>query len=293
VSVEPTVRELLGAAPQFYLTITDKEFRWLRDLIYAHTGIVLADHKRALMCARLARRLRHWGLTTYTEYYELLTERDPQEHELMEMINAITTNKTDFFREPHHFQFLTENVLPQLRAQHQRRVRIWSAASSSGEEAYSIAITVCEALPIAEYDIKILASDIDTNVLERARRGVYPREAIERVSEEIRARYFLKGKGEQAGQVRVKPVLQSFVRFRHLNLIDPAWPMQGTFDVIFCRNVLIYFDKETQHRLIRHFADLIRPGGYLMLGHAEAMHGFDEILRSVGHSIYQRLGQPT
>lgn len=289
MSAEQMVSDLSGGLPpDTRFIISDREFMVLRELIYAHTGIALSDHKRALVCARLARRLRHWNLFNYTEYYELLTERDPDGRELMEMINAITTNKTEFFREVHHFQFLTEHVFPALRASHNRRIRIWSAATSSGEEAYSIAITVCESLPIAEYDVKILASDIDTNVLGRAARGVYPLESVMRVPEELRARYFMRGTRSNDGQAHVKPVLQSFLRFRRLNLIDDVWPMQGPFDVIFCRNVLIYFDKEMQRRLLLRFADMLRPGGYLMLGHAEAIHGFEHIMRPAGHSIYQR-----
>lgn len=267
-------------------TIDDREFRLLRELIYAHTGIALGDHKRALVCARLARRLRRLRLKDYAAYYEHLIHNDPEERELMEMINAITTNKTDFFREPHHFKFLSENVLPAFRAGHQRRIRIWSAAASSGEEAYSIAMTVAEALPLGEFDVKILASDIDTNVLERAERGVYPMESVKNVPEALRARYLLRGTRNNDGQASIKPLLKSIVRFRRLNLMEENWPMHGPFDVIFCRNVLIYFDKETQRKLLHRFAALLRRGGYLMLGHAEAIHGYDTLFHAVGHSIY-------
>jgi len=276
------------ATPDPRFAISDKEFRYLRDLIYAHTGIALSDHKRALLCARLARRLRRHGLSSYSEYYELLTERDPYGRELMEMINAITTNKTEFFRELHHFQFLGEHVFPALRAAHHRRVRIWSAATSTGEEAYSLGMTACESLPIAEYDIKILASDIDTSVLECAAEGIYSVEAVRRIPEALRARYFLRGTRTNDGFVRVKPALQSLIRFRRLNLIDESWPMHGPFDAIFCRNVFIYFDKDTQRRLVQRFAAMLQPGGHLMLGHAETIHGFDHILHMVGHSIYRR-----
>jgi len=289
VSADQVIRDMSAIMPpDSGFTISDKEFRYLRDIIYAHTGISLSDHKRALVCARLARRLHHWNLSNYSEYYELITEKDPQGRELTEMINAITTNKTDFFREQHHFQFLSDHVFPAIRASHNRRVRIWSAAASTGEEPYSLAMTVCESLALTEYDVKILASDIDTNVLQRAVRGVYPLAAVMRLPETLRERYFLKGIGASDGSARVKPLLQSFIRFRRLNLIDESWPMQGPFDVIFCRNVLIYFDKDTQRRLLLRFAQMLRPGGYLMLGHAEAIQGFERILRTVGHSIYER-----
>ncbi len=291
MNTEPVVEEWSGAQPlDSRFVISDKEFRVLRDLIHAHTGIALADHKRALVCARLARRLRHLGLSNYTEYYELLAERDRDGYELMEMVNAITTNKTDFLREPHHFKFLTDHVFPALQTSHNRRLRIWSAACSSGEEAYSIAINVCESLPLADYDVKILASDIDTNMIERAVRGEYPLQSLENIPEDLRTKYFLRGTRANEGQARVKPLLQSFVRFRRLNLIDEAWPMQGPFDVIFCRNVFIYFDKELQRRLLNRFAAMLRPGGYLMLGHAEAVHGFEALFRTVGHSIYENRG---
>jgi chemotaxis protein methyltransferase CheR len=292
VNKDPAATNLFSAdiVRDARLAITDSEFRYLRDLIYAHTGIALSEHKRALVCARLARRLRHWKLNTYAEYYDLLTERDPDGRELMEMVNAITTNKTEFFRELHHFQFLSEHVFPELHQSHNRRMRIWSAACSSGEEPYSIAITACEALAMAEYDIKILATDIDTNMIERATRGVYPLEQVIRIPEALREKYFLRGTRNNDGLAKVKPLLQSLIRFRHINLVDESWPMQGPFDVIFCRNVIIYFDKDTQRRLLTHFASLMRHDGYLMLGHAEAIHGFEHLFRAVGHSVYQYRG---
>jgi chemotaxis protein methyltransferase CheR len=273
------------------LAIGDAEFRKLRDLIHRHTGIALGDHKRALVCSRLAKRLRSLGLGTYAEYYDLLSHSDPEGRELMEMINAITTNKTEFFRESHHFRYLNERVFPAMRAAHQRRVRIWCAGTSSGEEAYTLAMAIGESFQsLMEWDIKVLATDIDTNVLERARRGVYPLAHVDAVPLELRQKYFLKGQGANQGLARVKPELQALIRFRRLNLIDETWPMQGPFDVIFCRNVLIYFDKVLQHKLLARFARLLRPNGFLMLGHAEAIHGFEPIYRPVGHSIYQYRG---
>jgi len=273
------------------LAINDDEFDKLRKFIHVHTGISLADHKRALVCARLAKRLRYHKLASYADYYDLLTRRDPDERELVELINAITTNKTDFFREAHHFQFLTETVFPAIRASNRKRVRLWSAGTASGEEAYTLAITVCEHFgTLTDWDVKILATDIDTNVLERAQNGVYSEEVVERVPVHLRKRYFQKGIDDNSGYVRVKPHLQSLIRFRRLNLMDDSWPMQGPFDVIFCRNVLIYFDKATQRRLLSHYAKLLRPEGYLMLGHAEVIHGFEPVFAPVGHSIYQYHG---
>jgi chemotaxis protein methyltransferase CheR len=290
VKVEPTTTGLsLDSIRDPRLSISDGDFRKLRDFIHEHTGISLADHKRALVCARLAKRLRHLNLQTYGDYYELLMHGDADGRELMEMINAITTNKTDFFREPHHFQFLTDQVFPALRAAHQRRLRVWCAGTSTGEEAYTLAMTLAESfIPFGEWDIKLLATDIDTNVLERAARGVYTMQQLQPVPQALLQRYFMRGTGTNEGLARVKPGLQSFIRFRRLNLIDETWPMQGPFDVIFCRNVLIYFDKALQRKLLHHFASMLRVGGYLMLGHAEAIHGVEPLFHPVGHSIYHR-----
>jgi chemotaxis protein methyltransferase CheR len=276
------------------LSITDNEFRQLRQFIHAHTGIALSDHKRALVCSRLAKRLRYHELKNYAEYYTLLTHNDPEGEELIAMINSITTNKTDFFREPHHFQFLTEEVFPAYRKnpQRDRPFRIWCAAASTGEEPYSLAITALEAMPSFNHDdIRILATDIDTDVLTRAVYGIYKFEQVKRIPEDLLRRYFLRGRGEHEGEVIVKPILKTLVHFRWLNLQDEPWPMQSLFDVILCRNVLIYFDKPTQQKLFQRLGRALKKDGYLMLGHSEAMHGLNEMFRPVGHSIYQYRGK--
>lgn len=275
--------------------ITDAEFQQLREFIHSHTGIALSDHKRALVYARLARRLRHHRLDSFADYYQLLTERDPEGQELVEMINCITTNKTDFFREPHHFKFLAERVLPEIRTHvvgSARRVRLWSAGTATGEEAYTLAMTVREAFPLIEsWDIRILATDIDTRVLAHAERGEYSLEQAQRVPQALLQRYFYQGEGQHAGYVQVKPALKEVVRFRRLNLMDDRWPMRGLFDVIFCRNVIIYFDRETQRRLIERFSQLLRPGGYLMLGHSESLTDGGGKMRHMSQSVYQYLGR--
>lgn len=277
-----------------HLTITDREFKVLRELIHRETGIALAEYKRTLVCSRLARRLRHHGLSTYADYYDLLTNADPEKRELREMINAITTNKTDFFREYHHFEFLAQHVFPAVAREHAPRLRLWSAGTATGEEAYSLAITVCEAfgLRLNECDIKILATDIDTQVLEHAESGLYTLDQIAPVAPNLQRRYFLRGVGMQEGKVMAKPVLRSLIRFRRLNLIETPWPMHGPFDVIFCRNVLIYFDKATRQCLLEHFAAMLKEGGYLMLGHSESIHGhgYDNLYTAIAHSSYRRRG---
>ena len=281
----------LPGLPAF--TITDGEFRRLRELIHAHTGIALSEHKRALVCARLARRLRHHRLESFADYCRLLHEQDPRGEELVEMINCITTNKTEFYRETHHFRFLAEQAFPRLRARGgPRRIRLWSAGTATGEEAYTLAITVREAFPLTEsWDIRILATDIDTRVLAQGEEGEYTLDQAERVPAALRTRYFQQGKGANAGRVRVKPVLKDLVRFRRLNLMDDPWPMRGLFDAVFCRNVIIYFDRSTQRRLIERMTRLLQPGGYLMLGHSESLIDGGSRLRHIGQSIYQNLGE--
>lgn len=274
--------------------ITDAEFQELRKFIYAHTGIALSDHKRALVYSRLARRLRHHGLESFADYYVLLTEQDPHGEELVEMINCITTNKTDFFREPHHFRFLTEHAFPELRARAgvQRRVRLWSAGTASGEEAYTLAMTVRESFaPSEPWDIRILASDIDTRVLAQAEHGEYTLEQAERIPPALLQRYFYQGEGANAGRVQAKPVLKELIRFRRLNLMDNSWPMRGPFDAIFCRNVIIYFDRPTQRRLIDRMTQLLRPDGYLFLGHSESLIDAGGTLRHMSQSVYRNTGR--
>lgn len=278
------------------LTITDEEFRRLREFIHAHSGIALSGHKRALVCSRLAKRLRHHNLQHYSDYYRLLTENDPDGLELVAMINSITTNKTDFFREPHHFRFLAEEVFPAYRnnPNRQRPIRLWSAAASTGEEAYSLAMTALEAMPsFNERDIRILATDIDTDVLSRAENGVYTHEQAKCIPEALLHRYFLNGQGAHEGEILAKPALKSLIRFRRLNLLDDPWPMQAHFDVILCRNVLIYFDKPTQLKLFQRMAGMLKKDGYLMLGHSEAIYGLVDYFKPVGHSIYQCRGKIT
>lgn len=276
------------------LTISDGEFRQLREFIHAHTGIALSEHKKALVCSRLSKRLRHHGLQHYSDYYVLLVEQDPEGVELMAMVNAITTNKTDFFREPHHFRFLSEVVFPAYKQNpnRERPLRMWSAASSTGEEAYSLAMTALEAMPsFNDQDIRILATDIDTDVLSRAATGVYTLSQAAQIPQALLQRYFLKGHATHQGEVMVKSVIKSLVHFHWLNLLEDPWPMQEKFDVIFCRNVLIYFDKPTQQKLFQRMAGALKKDGYLMLGHSEAMHGWNDIFRPVGHSIYQCRGK--
>jgi chemotaxis protein methyltransferase CheR len=275
------------------LVITDREFQQFRALVRQHAGIALGDTKRQLVCSRLGRRLRHYGYTTFSQYYRHLMEEDPDGQELVRMINAITTNKTEFFRETHHFAFLRSVVLPGLaeanRGAATRRLRIWSAGCSSGEEPFSIALTMLAALPdVWSWDARILASDIDTDMLARGEKGVYPVEQTAHVPPAMVQQHFLRGKGAREGLVCVRPGPRRLVSFRRINLQDEPWPIRTAFDAIFCRNVIIYFDRALQQRLIARFIELLKPGGYLFLGHAESLLGMGLGLTYVGNTVYQK-----
>jgi chemotaxis protein methyltransferase CheR len=271
--------------------VTDRDFRQFAALVRRQTGIALNETKRPLVCARLRKRLRHYGYVRLKQYYDHLTERDPTGEELVRMVNALTTNKTDFFREPHHFALIRADVLgPVVRANGARRLRIWSAGCSSGEEAYSIAFTVLDGVPdIAAWDVRILASDIDTDMLAHATRGVYLEERVAGVPPALRARYFMPGRGASEGLVRVRPEVRRLVTFRRINLRDEPWPIRVAFDAIFCRNVLIYFDRALQQEVVGRLVEHLTLGGHLFLGHSESLLGMTTGLRPVGKTVYQKV----
>jgi chemotaxis protein methyltransferase CheR len=276
----------LQAAPSSPpLEIGEAEFRLFRELIHQETGIQLKDAKRSLVASRLGRRLRALGLGTFREYYELL-QGPARAHELQEMINCITTNKTSFFREDAHFAFLKRWLPEVARQSPSRSVRIWCAASSTGEEPYSIAMTALEALS-AGAGIRILASDIDTEVLKTAERGIYPEASLETVPVEYRRRYFLRGTGEWAGHTQVKQEVRAAVEFRQFNLIGPDAPMLGRFAAIFLRNVAIYFDRETQRGIFERLAGHLEPNGLLFVGSSESLFWLPELFVPVAHAIYR------
>ncbi len=280
---------MAGGGREREFRLTDGDFTRIAQLVEASAGIRLPEAKREMVYSRLSRRLRELKLTEFSAYLELL-EQDDAGTEMGQFINAITTNLTAFFRENHHFEFLREQLLPALAAQgRQRRLRIWSAGCSTGEEPYSIAMVVREVLGSARgWDAKILATDLDTNVLATASRGLYPLERTRGIGEGRLGRFFLRGRGDNAGWVRVKPELQELISFRQLNLLGP-WPLRGPFDLIFCRNVVIYFSKETQRRLFDRYADILKPDGHLFIGHSESLFKVCERFRLVGSTTYQRV----
>jgi len=261
-----------------------QDFDLLRQLVNKYTGISLSDHKQEMLYSRLSRRLRALKLDSFTSYYKLLLSDDGEE--LMHFINAVTTNLTSFFREPHHFGLLAQVMLPRLLAKKKdtRRIRIWSAGCASGEEAYSIAMAVKEVVPV-EWDVKILATDLDSAVLTKAMQGVYEEEKMNNVSQARLHRWFKKGTKTQIGRVQVIPELQSIITFKRLNLIE-AWPMRGPFDIIFCRNVVIYFDKSTQKLLFDRFANILDNEGYLVIGHSENLFQLSDRFRLLQQTVY-------
>ncbi len=268
----------------------DQDFQRIRRIINEIAGISLAEGKRELVYSRLSRRLRQLGLRRFDEYCRLLETGGEDNPELGEFVNALTTNLTSFFRESHHFGFLGKELLPALireRSLSNRRIRIWSAGCSTGEEPYSIAMVVRETLPAVGWDVKILATDLDSNVLATADRGVYDANRVKDLSEVRLRRWFQRGRDAQSGQVRVAPELRDLIVFRRLNLMLD-WPMSGPFDVVFCRNVVIYFDKPTQRVLFERFADLLAERGHLFVGHSESLFKVTDRFVPLGKTIYRR-----
>ena len=266
---------------------THKDFEFIRDLVGERTGIVLSDHKLDMVYGRLSRRLRKLNIQKFNDYLHLLRQDD--ETELVEFTNALTTNLTSFFREPHHFDFLKKEALPYfLKQRSNHRLRVWSAGCSTGEEPYTIAMTLREAVPnMDKWDVKVLATDLDSNVVAKGKSGVYEESRLNGVSSERIKKWFRKGRGEQSENVKVSAQLQDLITFNQLNLMND-WPMRGPFDVIFCRNVVIYFSKDTQRILFNRFADVLADDGYLIVGHSESLHKVTDRFQLIGKTIYKK-----
>ena len=270
-------------------SFSDQHFKRLRRFITAHTGIVLSDAKKDLVYGRLSKRVRNQFAGSFDAFCDAIDNGDNEEREFL--INAITTNLTAFFRENHHFEFLKQQLIPELLRQNvsQRRIRIWSAGCSTGEEPYSIAMALREAVPdINRWDIKILATDLDANVIAHGREGIYSAARISELDKERSKKWFQRGTGANNGLVRIKQPLRDMVVFRRLNLLQP-WPMKGPFDAIFCRNVVIYFDKATQSQLFQRYADILVPGGHLFIGHSESLYKVSNRFAPLGHTVYRQI----
>ena len=268
---------------------TGKDFDFLSKTINERTGIVVSEDKFNMFYSRLSRRVRALGLKDFQAYCEVV-RLDRDGSETNELINAITTNLTAFFRENHHFEYLSKTVIPELLQKNraERTVRIWSAGCSTGEEPYSIAITLKEStLDSGSWDVRIKATDLDSNVLATASRGVYAMSRVEGIAGSRLKRWFLKGRNAQSGQVRVKPELQKLIGFSQLNLMD-NWKVELQ-DVIFCRNVIIYFDKQTKARLVEQYANSLKTGGYLFIGHSESLYKITDRFELIGNTIYRKV----
>lgn len=261
---------------------TKKDFDRVCKLIYDHAGISLSVSKQELVYSRLSRRLRATGLQTFGEYLALLESNDEAEWEAF--TNSLTTNLTSFFREAHHFPVLAEQVKA-LRGKHP--ISLWCSAASTGEEPYSMAMTVIEALGREASNVTIMATDLDTNVLATARAGVYSEERIAKLNPDMVKRFFQRGTGSQAGMVRVRQEVRDMVTFRQLNLLHDNWSIRAPLDAIFCRNVMIYFDKPTQLAILKKFVPLLRKDGLLYAGHSESFHHADEYFKLRGKTVYE------
>ncbi len=270
--------------------LTDKDFRRFSALIAGVCGIKMPDVKKHMLESRLRKRLRSLEMHSFRDYYEFLTSPEGRQVEMVPMIDAVTTNKTDFFREPAHFTYLTENVLPELLpSMTSNRVKIWSAGCSSGEEPYTLAMVLSEYARTREhFTFSILATDICTSVLEAAHRGVYDEEKIAPVPHELRKRYLMRSKDRNRKIVRMAPEMRSLITFRRLNFLDNGYGIRDRMQIIFCRNVLIYFDRPTQEKVINNFCRHLQPGGHLFLGHSETINGLDVPLVQVNSTIYRK-----
>jgi chemotaxis protein methyltransferase CheR len=279
---KPTTKQETGKEFEF----TRADFERVRGLIYDRAGISLADSKQEMVYSRLARRLRANGIGSFASYLDSLEAgRMPAEWE--SFTNALTTNLTSFFREAHHFPLLAEHVLKARTRHAGAPLTIWCSASSTGEEPYSIAMTVCEAFNTLTPPVQIVATDIDTNVLATASAGVYPLDRVDKMDPARLRRFFLKGKGSQDGLVRVRPELRQLITFRQLNLLADGWDVKGPFDAIFCRNVMIYFDKATQRKILSRFVPLMKPDALLFAGHSENFLYVSDALRLRGKTVYE------
>lgn len=291
MNTEPNVASSAGV-PE----LSDPEFMMFRKFIQQETGICLDTSKKEVFTLRLSRRMRQIGYTSYGEYYRLIHNRNAEE--MSYFLECICIHETYFFREPDHFRFLQEKVYPvwDKEAKEGRRakqVRAWSVACSTGEEAYSLGMTLLEAFPPPSWQLEVLATDISTHTLELARKGVWPVErSVQHIPQKYLKAYMLRGKGNQQGLCKATPELSSIIRLDRINLNDHAYLIKGLYDIIFCRHVVMYFDQETMDRVIHQLCRHLAPNGYLFLGETELFHPSDPSLKSVAPSVYFRAGDP-
>jgi chemotaxis protein methyltransferase CheR len=272
--VEQTAREY---------AFSTRDFECVKRMIYARAGIALADNRQEMVYTRLSKRLRATGANGFDDYLQRL-EQNSEDAEWESFVNALTTNLTSFFREAHHFPILAEHMKKRRTGQ---MMKLWCSACSTGEEAYSMAMTMVETFGSFKPPVRILATDIDTNVLATAREGVYPMERLENMTPDRIRRFFLRGNGGYAGYVQVRRELRDLITFRQLNLLDAAWPLRGSFEAIFCRNVMIYFDKPTQYRILQKFVPLLDREGLLFMGHSEVFQHAADLIKICERTVYK------
>lgn len=272
--------------------LREDHFVKLSRLIEDHTGIKLPPVKRTMVEGRLRKRMRVLGLSTLQEYGQAIFDHGRLDDEFIHLIDCVTTNKTDFFREPEHFEFLREKAIPEIlhhRGRSERQLKLWSAAASIGAEAYTMAMVAADAIDPIKYRISILGTDISTETILQAQRAVYPVEMMEAVPESLRQRFLMRARNVSRREMRIVPELRRMVRFQRLNLMDETYPVDRNFDVIFCRNVLIYFAKRSQDAVLRRLCRHLREGGFLILGHSESLAGAAQAdMRQVAPTIFRR-----
>lgn len=272
-------------------TLSVRDFGRLSRFIYDTCGIKMPDVKKTMLEARLQKRLRALGMHSFTDYCDFLFSEQGMEQELVQMLDMVTTNKTDFFREPDHFQYLTQTVLPDWVRRHPNAtLAIWSAGCSSGEEPYTLAMVLSEfAQRNPGFDFRILATDISTRVLDKAKNAIYAESQVEPVPMDLKRKYLLRSKDRASAMVRIVPELRAKVRFRRLNFMDEDFGLREQLDIIFCRNVIIYFDRPTQEKLLQRFHRNLKPGGFIFMGHSETLSGLDVPLASVYPTVYRKM----
>jgi len=267
-------------------SISQKEFKKFQELIYNQSGISLADSKQSMLLARLVKRVRALKMEDLSSYYDYVT-KGTNKAELGTLLDLVSTNKTFFFREMHHFEFLKQRIIPE--ATPSKRLKVWSSACSSGEEPYSVAMTLIDSIPnIKEWDIKIYASDLSTKVLRKAEEGVYIKTSIQGIPDNLIKSCILKGTGANENRIKMKDQIRSMISFMHLNLMDPKYSVEGSLDLIFCRNVMIYFDKATQQSLIAKFFTYLKKGGFLFIGHSESLQYITHPFQYIAPTVYQK-----
>jgi chemotaxis protein methyltransferase CheR len=285
---------MIGDSCERQTVMSNHDFRLFRELIYEQCGINLTAAKKTMLAARLRKRLRCLGMDSFGQYYDYVSGAKGRTGELVHMLDVVSTNRTEFFREPKHFDYLLEEALPHMVQsgcwKRGRRLNVWSAGCSSGEEPYTIAMVLAQFVSRnGSGDFSILATDISARMLNIARKGIYPESAVEKVPPALKHRYMMRGKGTQKGYCRIVPELRDCLQFRRINLNDGRnFGIRIQMDIVFCRNVIIYFDRQTQKNLFEKFYAQMVPGGYLFIGHSETLHGINDRFKSVSVATYRK-----